>query len=98
MRSSNPAANALGLGRLQLGERAAILLAESVNADLALLHEKAARLVAAKRGLRVTGVAGVLAEAADLGLADLPATVDRLTQVSGRPRSAVRRWLGEAGR
>jgi predicted nucleic acid-binding protein len=60
-----------------------------MNADLVLLDEKVARLVAAKRGLRVTGVLGVLAEAATLGLADLPAAVDRLTQTSFRSSPAL---------
>lgn len=84
-----PAGPTPGLGRLQPGERAAILLAESMNADLVLLDEKAARLVAAERGLRVTGVLGVLAEAATLGLVDLPAAVDRLTQTSFRCSPAL---------
>jgi len=84
-----PASPRPGLGRLQPGERAAILLAESMNADLVLLDEKAARLVAAKRGLRVTGVLGALAEAANLGLVDLPAAIDRLTQTSFRSSPAL---------
>src|SRR5579863_3625655 len=56
-----------GLGRLQAGERAAILLAQSMTADLILLDEKSARRIAAERGLRVTGSLGVLAEAGSRG-------------------------------
>ena len=46
------------LGRLHAGGRAAILLAERTGADLLLIDEKAARSVAEKRGLRVTGLLG----------------------------------------
>jgi predicted nucleic acid-binding protein len=53
-----------GLEKLQAGEQAAILLAEAVKAGIVLLDEKAARRVAAARGLRVTGILGVLGEAA----------------------------------
>jgi len=56
-----------GLERLQAGERAAILLAESTMADIILLDEKAARRVAATRGLRVTGILGVLGEGCHSG-------------------------------
>lgn len=76
-------------GQLQPGERAAIFLAESTNADLVLVDEKAARLAAAKRGLRVTGVLGVLAEAANLRRVDLPAAIDRLTKTSFRSSPAL---------
>jgi len=55
-----------GLEKLQAGEQAAILLAESVKADIILLDEKAARRIAADRGLRITGILGVLGEAAGL--------------------------------
>jgi len=41
------------LDRLHAGERAAILLAERMGADIVLLDEKAARRVAVGRGLRV---------------------------------------------
>ena len=47
----------------EAAERAAIMLAESIKADLILLGEKTARRVAAERGLRVTGLLGVLGEA-----------------------------------
>lgn len=50
--------------KLQAGEQAAILLAEALEAEIVLIDEKAARRVAADRGLRVTGTLGVLGEAA----------------------------------
>ena len=62
----------VGLEKLQAGERAAIILAEYIKADLILLDEKAARRVAAERGVRVTGLLGILGEAATRGLVDLP--------------------------
>jgi predicted nucleic acid-binding protein len=80
---------AIGLEKLQAGERAAIFLAESVAADLVLLEEKAARRVATDRGLRVTGLLGVLSEAASLGLVDLPAAIDRLRTTNFRCSAAL---------
>lgn len=64
-----------GLEKLQTGERAAIILAESIDADIILLDEKAARRVATERGLRVTGLLGVLGEAAIRGFVDLPSAI-----------------------
>ncbi len=63
----NPISATTGLERLQAGEQAAILLAESMKADIILLDEKIARRVAADRGLRVTGLLGVLGEASSRG-------------------------------
>ena len=80
---------ALGLEKLQSGERAAILLAESLRADLVLLDEKAARRLAADRGLRVTGVLGVLSEAASRGLVDLARAIDRLRTTNFRCSAAL---------
>jgi predicted nucleic acid-binding protein len=73
-----------GLEKLQAGERAAIILAESIKADLILLDEKAARRVAAERGLRVSGILGVLGQAAIQGFVDLPSAIDRLRKTTFR--------------
>jgi|SRR5580658_1191205 predicted nucleic acid-binding protein len=78
-----------GLEKLQAGERAAIILAESIKADLVLLDEKAARRVAAERGLRVTGLLGVLGEAATRGLVDLASAIDRLRKTTFRCSPAL---------
>jgi predicted nucleic acid-binding protein len=78
-----------GLERLQAGERAAILLAESIGSDIILLDEKAARRVAAARGLRVTGILGVLGEAATLGLVELVPAIDRLRTTNFRISPAL---------
>ena len=85
----NPVSATTGLERLQGGEQAVILLAESMKADIILLDEKAARRVAADRGLRVTRVLGVLGEAATLGLVELAPVVNRLRTTSFRSSPAL---------
>lgn len=84
---------------LDMGERAAILLAERLAADLLLVDEKVAREVAEHRGLRITGTLGVLDAAAKEGLiADLPAAVRRLQDTSFRASPDLMRWLLERHR
>jgi predicted nucleic acid-binding protein len=85
----NPLSATTGLDKLQGGEQAAILLAESIKADIILLDEKAARHVAANRGLRVTGLLGVLGEAATLGLVELAPALDRLRTTTFRCSPAL---------
>jgi predicted nucleic acid-binding protein len=75
--------------KLQRGEQAAILLAESIKADMIVLDEKSARRVATDRGLRVTGTLGLLGEAATRGLVDLPPAIERLTKTSFRYSPAL---------
>ena len=81
--------NIAGMERLQAGERGAILLAESIKADMILLDEKSARRVAVDRGLRITGTLGVLSEAAAQGLVDLASAIDRLTKTNFRYSPAL---------
>jgi predicted nucleic acid-binding protein len=85
----NPVLTTTGLDKLQSGEQAAILLAESVKADIILLDEKAARRVAVDRGLRVTGLLGVLGEAATRGLVELAPAIDTLRTTSFRSSPAL---------
>jgi len=66
------------LALLDAGERDAILLAQSLHADLLLMDEWEGRREAARRGLTVTGVLGVLERAAQRELIDLPAALTRL--------------------
>jgi predicted nucleic acid-binding protein len=80
----SPTHSEVGMEKLQAGERAAILLAESINADMILLHEKSARRIAADRGLRIAGTLGVLSEATARGLVDLMTAIDRLMNTNFR--------------
>lgn len=63
---------------LDLGERAAIALAERIRAELLLIDETAGRTEARRRSLRVTGTLGVLRTAAEAGLIDVRDVLDRL--------------------
>jgi predicted nucleic acid-binding protein len=56
---------------LDLGERAAIALAETMHADLLLIDEAAGRAEAKRRHLRVTGTLGVLRSGAEQGLVNV---------------------------
>jgi predicted nucleic acid-binding protein len=75
--------------KLQAGEQAAILLAESMPAGMIFLDEKSALRVAAGRGLQITGTLGVLGEAAARGLVDLAAAIDELRKTSFRYSPAL---------
>jgi predicted nucleic acid-binding protein len=85
----NPHSAPAGLEKLQVGEQAAIHLAESIKADIILLDEKAARRVAADHGLQVTGLLGVLGEAATRGLVELAPAINRLTRTTFRCAPAL---------
>jgi predicted nucleic acid-binding protein len=85
----SPARSPAGLEKLQAGEQAAILLAESINADLILIDEKSARRIATERGMQITGTLGVLGEAAARGMVDLPAAIDRLRRTNFRCSPAL---------
>jgi hypothetical protein len=66
---------------LGAGETAAVTLALKTQADLVVLDDLQARLVAAGLGLRVTGTLGILAAAHRRGLlADLAAALSALQQ------------------
>ena len=72
---------------------------ESLGAALILLDEKSARRAAAERGLRMTGLLGVLVEAANRGFVDLSGAIERLTKTNFRYspallRSALERYRG----
>lgn len=72
------------LDRLHSGERAAIVLAEHEEADLLILDEMAARMLATQRGHRITGLIGILDEAASRNYVDLPRAIERLAQTNFR--------------
>jgi predicted nucleic acid-binding protein len=77
------------LDNLDPGERAAIVLAEQQGADLLLIDELLGRRVALSRQLRVTGVLGVLDEAARQNLVDFPEAIARLQQTTFRASSKL---------
>jgi len=72
------------LSRLDLGEQAAIALAQPLNADFLIIDERLGRRFAQQRGLQVIGILGILTEAAKLGLIDLSTAIDRLQQTNFR--------------
>lgn len=72
------------LDKLHLGEKQAIRLAEELGADLILLDEKDARSIAARRGIALTGLLGILDEAANRQLIQMPEAIDKLKATSFR--------------
>jgi predicted nucleic acid-binding protein len=75
-----------GHGKVQAGEQAANLLAESITADMILLDERSARHVASDRGLRATGTLG---EGAARGVVDLATAIDHLGKTNFRYSPAI---------
>jgi predicted nucleic acid-binding protein len=67
---------------LDLGERAAIALAQQIQADLLLIDETAGRAEARRLNLRITGTLGVLRAAAEAGLIDVHDVIIRLRETS----------------
>lgn len=67
---------------LDPGERAAILLAQELKADLILLDDMKARRTATERGFAITGILGILDQAATMKLLDLPDAVQKLQSTS----------------
>ena len=85
---------------LDLGERAAIALAERTGAELLLIDESAGRAEARRRSLRVTGTLGVLRAGAEAGLLDVRDVVSRLRATNFYVDEALLRtvfgeWLEE---
>jgi len=85
---------------LDLGERAAIAVAERTGADLLLIDESAGRAEARRRSLRVTGTLGVLRAAATAGLIDVRQVVTRLQETNFYVdetllRTVFEKWLQE---
>ncbi len=70
--------------RLDEGERAAILLATQIGADLLLIDDRDGVNVARNRGFAVTGTLGILDLAATRGLIRLNEAVEHLKNTSFR--------------
>lgn len=69
---------------IDAGEKAAIQLAVSLNADLLLMDDRKGVNAAQRKGLRVTGTLGILDLAAQRGLADFAQAVEQLRQTNFR--------------
>ncbi|NER96779.1 MAG: DUF3368 domain-containing protein [Symploca sp. SIO1B1] len=70
------------LAVLDAGEKAAIILAEQQEANLIIIDDGKGRKIARSRGLRVTGLLGVLNDAALQNLVDFPDAISRLQQTT----------------
>ncbi|MEY2977670.1 MAG: DUF3368 domain-containing protein [Prochlorotrichaceae cyanobacterium] len=79
---ANPQTITTSLRGLDAGETTAILLAQSLKADLLLLDDMKARRAAKAQGFSITGTLGILAEAASLKIIDLPTVVKSLQTTS----------------
>ncbi|MGB2900261.1 MAG: hypothetical protein WBB89_13410 [Candidatus Acidiferrum sp.] len=93
-----PAATHLdsSLAALDSGERAAIILAESICADLLLIDDRAGAMLAQQRGLAATGTLGVLDLASRAGLLHLQDAFARLQKTNfGYPPSLMEVLLKE---
>lgn len=83
---------------VDLGEREAIVLAEELRAELILIDDNAARLLAESRGLRVTGTLGFLKMAAHVGEVDFPDPLLRIKAAGFYISEALEAYfLGEKG-
>jgi predicted nucleic acid-binding protein len=69
---------------IDLGERAAILLALSLHADLLLMDDRKGVRAAERNGLRVTGTIGVLDVAAEHKLVDFAQAIQKLERTNFR--------------
>jgi predicted nucleic acid-binding protein len=101
--SVEPVQNTLALKALQSfldeGEREVIVLAIEKNANLVLIDERLARIVALRNGLAVTGLIGVLLEAKERKLISaLRPLIEELQQHGFRLKQTfIDRVLAESG-
>jgi predicted nucleic acid-binding protein len=79
-----PYITSLRLPKLGDGERAVIVMAMNVHADLVLMDDRAATAIALQAGFAVTGTLGVLVRAARRGLIDLEDAFARLKATNFR--------------
>lgn len=86
------------LRRVDLGERAAILLAEQLQPNVVLIDDRLGRKIAIERGLPVTGLLGLLSRAAARDLVDLRVAVTALRQAGFHASPALLRALLDGSR
>ena len=72
------------LSSLDLGEQAAITLAQTLPADLLIIDERLGRRIAREREISIIGTLGILDDAASQGLVNLPDVIDRLKKTNFR--------------
>jgi predicted nucleic acid-binding protein len=89
----NLSVNDDSLNHLHWGEKQAILLAEQTQADLLILDEKLARKTAKERGLKITGLLGILQKAHSQQLIDLHFVIQKLQTTNFRITPALLRSL-----
>lgn len=77
------------LQALGSGERAALMLARTLNAELILMDDRAAVAAATARGFEVAGTLGVLDLAARRGLIDIASAIGRLKATNFRCRPEI---------
>lgn len=77
------------LSNLDPGERAAIALGITLQADLILIDERRGYASAVSKGLEVTGTLGILDLAAKRRLIDLGDAIERLKQTNFRYRKEI---------
>ncbi|MEA5506218.1 DUF3368 domain-containing protein [Halotia wernerae UHCC 0503] len=81
------------LANLHLGEKEAILLAEQLTAEVIILDEKAARKAAQEKGLKVTGLLGILDSAASQNLVEMPSVIMALQKTNFRAAPSLLKSL-----
>ena len=74
---------------IDAGERAAVQLAISLQADLLLIDDRKAVKVAREKGFRVTGTLGILELAVQARLVDFAEAVERLRRTTFRTPEAL---------
>lgn len=74
---------------LGVGERQAICLAQELKAAAIIIDEERGRKEAKRRGLSVIGILGVLRDAAERDLVDLPLALERLRGTNFRAAKRI---------
>jgi predicted nucleic acid-binding protein len=86
----------MNLDVLDKGEQTAIILAEELEADLLIIDDALGRKIALSRGVKITGLLGVLNEAAKRNVIDLPDVIERLQKTTFRASSKLLKFVLEA--